>query len=281
MLCLPTAPRESLARSLHWSILQQVQSNRIAAPFAAQSASNLSFVCILLTSSRKLHPSFTKFSRKLAPKWYPHRSLQKAVCAADLPSKLPYAYGPRSARSHRPLLRRPCRLQTTGPRAGPRRWPRTPPAARAARPPHRTRLTRQSRPRSMELPPGSRGTHQSHRRATRPPSRRLRLRPPHHQYRQRQREVDDIFIPPAELNGAMQGDLVLVELLPPRDRGPNAGKLPGASSRSLTAATPPSSAASSYATSEACARQLRRPLRRAHDAAHPHPLWRRGPALGV
>jgi ribonuclease R len=38
---------------------------------------------------------------------------------------------------------------------------------------------------------------------------------------------DDIFVPPAELNGAMQGDLVLVELLPPRNQGPNAGKRAG------------------------------------------------------
>ena len=37
----------------------------------------------------------------------------------------------------------------------------------------------------------------------------------------------DIFIPPAELHGAMQGDLVLVELLPPRTRGPNTGKRAG------------------------------------------------------
>jgi ribonuclease R len=40
-------------------------------------------------------------------------------------------------------------------------------------------------------------------------------------------ENPDIFIPPAELNGAMQGDLVLVELLPPRTQGPNAGKRAG------------------------------------------------------
>ncbi len=40
-------------------------------------------------------------------------------------------------------------------------------------------------------------------------------------------KVDDIFIPPAELNGAMQGDLVLVELLPSRTQGPNAGKRAG------------------------------------------------------
>jgi ribonuclease R len=37
----------------------------------------------------------------------------------------------------------------------------------------------------------------------------------------------DIFVPPAELHGAMQGDLVLVELLPPRIHGPNAGKRAG------------------------------------------------------
>jgi ribonuclease R len=37
----------------------------------------------------------------------------------------------------------------------------------------------------------------------------------------------DIFIPPVELHGAMQGDLVLVELLPPRIHGPNAGKRAG------------------------------------------------------
>jgi ribonuclease R len=40
-------------------------------------------------------------------------------------------------------------------------------------------------------------------------------------------KVDDIFIPPAELSSAMQGDLVLVELLPPRTQGPNAGKRAG------------------------------------------------------
>ena len=40
-------------------------------------------------------------------------------------------------------------------------------------------------------------------------------------------KVDDIFIPPAELNAAMQGDLVLVELLPPRNQGTNAGKRAG------------------------------------------------------
>jgi ribonuclease R len=38
---------------------------------------------------------------------------------------------------------------------------------------------------------------------------------------------EDIFIPPAELNGAMQSDLVLVELLPPRTSGPNTGKRAG------------------------------------------------------
>jgi ribonuclease R len=37
----------------------------------------------------------------------------------------------------------------------------------------------------------------------------------------------DIFIPPTELHGAMQGDLVLVELLPPRNSGPNTGKRAG------------------------------------------------------
>jgi ribonuclease R len=42
-----------------------------------------------------------------------------------------------------------------------------------------------------------------------------------------QGDTPDIFIPPAELNGAMQGDLVLVELLPPRAHGPNAGKRAG------------------------------------------------------
>ncbi len=38
---------------------------------------------------------------------------------------------------------------------------------------------------------------------------------------------DDIFIPPGEIGSAMQGDLVLVELLPPRTFGPNAGKRAG------------------------------------------------------
>ena len=47
---------------------------------------------------------------------------------------------------------------------------------------------------------------------------------------------DDIFIPPNEMNGAMQGDQVLVELAPP---GPTAATA-DASSGSSTAATPPS-----------------------------------------
>jgi ribonuclease R len=37
----------------------------------------------------------------------------------------------------------------------------------------------------------------------------------------------DIFIPPGDLNAAMQGDLVLVELAAPRTSGPNAGKRSG------------------------------------------------------
>src|SRR5450631_3648121 len=36
---------------------------------------------------------------------------------------------------------------------------------------------------------------------------------------------DDIFIPPDEMNGAMQGDQVLVELAPPRGDGRRSGRI--------------------------------------------------------
>ena len=39
-----------------------------------------------------------------------------------------------------------------------------------------------------------------------------------------QRE-DDVFIPPDEINGAMQGDQVLVELAPPRADGRRLGRI--------------------------------------------------------
>src|ERR1700758_2836057 len=37
--------------------------------------------------------------------------------------------------------------------------------------------------------------------------------------------VDDVFIPPSEINGAMQGDQVLVELDPPRADGRRLGRI--------------------------------------------------------
>ena len=37
--------------------------------------------------------------------------------------------------------------------------------------------------------------------------------------------MDDIFIPPNEINGAMQGDQVLVELEPPRADGRRLGRI--------------------------------------------------------
>ena len=46
---------------------------------------------------------------------------------------------------------------------------------------------------------------------------------------------DDIFIPPNEMNGAMQGDQVLVEQAPPAPTAATAGASPGFSA----AATPP------------------------------------------
>ena len=85
MLCLPTALRESLARPLHWSILEQVQ--RVSRDLQYAPAPNLSFVCILLTSARKMHPSSTIFSRKLAPKWYPHSRLSSGHGDAAIPSR--------------------------------------------------------------------------------------------------------------------------------------------------------------------------------------------------
>jgi ribonuclease R len=49
---------------------------------------------------------------------------------------------------------------------------------------------------------------------------------------------EDVFIPPAELHGAMQGDQVLVELAQPRAHGPNAGRLHGRVVRILTRRNP-------------------------------------------
>ena len=43
--------------------------------------------------------------------------------------------------------------------------------------------------------------------------------------RQKSGQEDDIFIPPDEINGAMQGDQVLVELAPPRADGRRLGRI--------------------------------------------------------
>ncbi len=43
--------------------------------------------------------------------------------------------------------------------------------------------------------------------------------------RQASGQVDDVFIPPDEINGAMQGDQVLVELAPPRADGRRLGRI--------------------------------------------------------
>ncbi len=49
---------------------------------------------------------------------------------------------------------------------------------------------------------------------------------------------DDIFIPPSELHGAMQGDQVLVEMGPPRASGANAGRRHGRILRIITRRNP-------------------------------------------
>src|SRR6059058_4130088 len=43
--------------------------------------------------------------------------------------------------------------------------------------------------------------------------------------RQGSAKEDDVFIPPDEINGAMQGDQVLVELAPPRADGRRLGRI--------------------------------------------------------
>ncbi len=94
--------------------------------------------------------------------------------------------------------------------------------------------------------------------------RRLRLRAAHKQYRHKQDsgdKGDDIFIPPAELNGAMQGDLVLVELLRPAHAGPNAGKRAGRIVQIAHRRNPTVVGRFRYATERTRARKLRRPLR--------------------
>ena len=58
----------------------------------------------------------------------------------------------------------------------------------------------------------------------RQPSGVTDTRGPHGQVRVRE-VVDDVFIPPNEINGAMQGDQVLVELEPPRADGRRMGRI--------------------------------------------------------
>jgi ribonuclease R len=59
---------------------------------------------------------------------------------------------------------------------------------------------------------------------------------------------EDIFVPPAELHGAMQGDQVLVEVAQPRAHGPNAGRLHGRVVRILTRRNPTVVGRFQYAT---------------------------------
>ena len=75
--------------------------------------------------------------------------------------------------------------------------------------------------------------------------------------RGRPRDDEDIFIPPNEINGAMQGDQVLVELAPPRADGRRLGRI----ARVLERRNPTVVGTFHYATSDRDAGQLRRSLR--------------------
>jgi ribonuclease R len=62
-------------------------------------------------------------------------------------------------------------------------------------------------------------------RTPRPASRRLRVRAAAEPSQAGATAGEDIFIPPNEINSAMQGDQVLVELMPPRSDGRKPGRI--------------------------------------------------------
>ena len=124
-----------------------------------------------------------------------------------------------------------------------------------------------TRSRTLEHPQKIHRRHprQPRRRPPRPAPRRLRLRPP--QCPPGDCEEDDVFIPPNEINGAMQGDQVLVEVEPPRADGRRQGRI----ARILERRNPTVVGIFHYARCRSRNGPQRRPLRRAHDPAHPHP----------
>jgi ribonuclease R len=157
-----------------------------------------------------------------------------------------------------------------GARAGPGRRTGAASAAGATGAADGARRTGEAGPRTLEHSPAARrgsGRHarESLRRAARSASRRLRFCPAQ-PVPARLPGTEDIFIPPNEINGAMQGDQVLVEVEPPKADGRRQGRIVRVL---LSAATPPSSASSITRADRAMGHNVV-PLRRPHDPAHPH-----------
>ena len=87
---------------------------------------------------------------------------------------------------------------------------------------------------------------------------------------------DDIFIPPNEINGAMQGDQVLVEVEPPKADGRRMGRIV----RVLERRNPTVVGTFHYARPDRALEQHGRSLRRADDAADSDSRRAEMPAAG-
>ena len=125
--------------------------------------------------------------------------------------------------------------------------------------------TRQAGPGALEHPQAAGHARQSLGRPPRSASRWLWVRAA--QSPAKPQGSEDIFIPPNEINGAMQGDQVLVEVEPPKADGRRQGRIV----RVLERKNPTVVGIFHYARVPIePSGHTRCSLRRAHDAAHPN-----------
>jgi exoribonuclease R len=159
---------------------------------------------------------------------------------AEAQQPLP-AFRPRTHPPDRAQPVAPRRLQAAHPRAWPGRRTRAPSAARATRPHHAARRAGQARHRIL----GAAACHAGEDCAHRPEALATETAEAHHARPPRSpasstciatasassaptaatNREDDLFIPPNELNGAMQGDEVLVDEAPPGRDGRRSGRI--------------------------------------------------------
>ena len=171
------------------------------------------------------------------------------------------------------------RIQAVGPRAFAPRRPRAPSSPRATGPPYRPRPAHSTRPRPLEPFPArpSRETTSSPAAsictATATALSAPIANPPPADSKVAS-TVQDIFIPPNEINAAMQGDQVLVELDPPKADGRQQGRIV----RILERRNPTVVGTFRYGAPRSRPQQCCHSLRRPHDAAHRDSTRRGNPA---